>query len=171
MEMTGELMEDTKVSQWLIDLGCGRLQEWAQSNEPEEKLIYAKGYWEQIMFVRDRICINLLKKSTVEVISTHRSKSVCLPVYKISWNGFTFIMRYNFYDWKISVEAPYQLKGKIDFLNLFDENKDISSCYCEGFPTECVFPCFSKNDENFTIELYDDYKVFTFFWILSQTFK
>jgi hypothetical protein len=158
------------VSSILIERGCGKLQEWALSNIPADNLIYKKGYWEQIMFVRDRISY-LLPKSTIEVISTHTSKSVLLPVYKILWNGFTFIMRDNFHDWKISIESPYSLKGKIDFLNLFDKNKDINAVYCEGFPRELVFPPFSKNDENFTIELYDDYGVYTLFWIISQAFK
>lgn len=86
---------------------------WIRVNEPDENLIYAKGLGDQVCFVRDRLC--QLLRSTYEewrdnpplVISTHYSKSVKLPVFQINLEkyGIEMVLRYNFYDWKISVKS------------------------------------------------------------------
>ena len=31
------------------------LQAWANEHEPSEEMLYKKGYWTQILFVRDKI--------------------------------------------------------------------------------------------------------------------
>jgi len=153
------------------------LQEWANTNKPSETLIYKDGYWEQIIFVRDKVAGILAKDyeeykiitQNIKVISTHYSKSVNLPVFQVELpDGTLFIMRYNFYDWKVSVVTQYDLKD-VDFLGLFKPNKTINSVYCEGFPNKYVFKSFSENNRLFTIELGPEYHyLFMFFWIFSH---
>ena len=153
-----------------------KLQEWANENIPDEDLIYKDGYWNQIKFVRDEVPRTLaidyedLKKIEINVISTHTSKSVKLPVYEILWRGCRFTLRYNFYDWKISVESPVEL-FPINFFGLFAIGKNIHSVYCEGFPKERVFGSFLENRKKFTIAIDGRYYyIFSFFWILQGFF-
>lgn len=150
------------------------LQEWANSHEPNENLIYKNGYWEQIIFVRDTISplfVNSYKEyeqSKKEVVSTHTSKSVLLPVYKITFPiGLTLIMRYNFYDWKVSVDSPKEID--VDFHNLFNPNEKIQSCYFEGATDEIIYDSYSNNKKKFTVELNSGfYNIYTFMWLCSK---
>lgn len=152
------------------------LQEWALAHEPSETLIYKRGYWEQIVFVRDWIPEVLAKTyeeyeaimSNMKAISTHTSKSVLLPVFRVELaDGTVFTMRYNFYDWKMSVDSPRDVDA--DFMGLFNPDATFSSCYCEGFPEECVYGSYAKNKRRFTIELAPgEHRIFAFFWIFSH---
>ncbi len=152
------------------------LQEWAMAHEPMEDLIYKRGYWDQIMFVRDDITGVLAKtfeeyqviESAMQAISAHTSKSVRLPVFKVELpDGTNFVMRYNFHDWKVSVNSPRDVEA--DFMGLFDSNERTSEVYCEGFPKECVYGPYSENKRQFTIELPPGYNhLFTFFWIFAH---
>jgi len=88
------------------------LQDWAKNNEPNDKLRFKNGFWPRVIFVRDIISYILFKdhEHQVTVISTHTSKSVRLPVYQIQLpNGLIFTMRYNFHNWKISVDSPKEI--------------------------------------------------------------
>lgn len=153
------------------------LQEWVNSHEPRKELFYSGGYWGQIFFVRDRIrqiFVDMQGKSTSivcdcdnVVIGTHTSKSVLLPVFRVTLlDGSVFVMRNNFYDWKVSVEAPEDVEA--DFSGLFDPNDHISSSYCDGFPDELVYGPYAKDKRRFTIELPNEYYVFAFFWIYAR---
>lgn len=152
------------------------LQEWANDNQPAENLIYKDGYWNQIIFVRDAITGVLAKsyteyqeiQSKLQVISEHTSKSVRLPVFRIELpDGTAFIMRYNFHNWKVSVNSPKDVEA--DFMDLFDPEARIHDVYCEGFPKNMVYGPYSKNKRQFTLELAPgEHRVFTFFWILAH---
>ncbi len=118
---------------------------WMRVNNPDEKLIYAKGLGNQVHFVCDVLC-SLLRSTYEEwrdnppwVISTHYSKSVKLPVYQIDLEkyGIEMVLRYNFYDWKISVKSDMPLD--FDFMGLFNPTEEISYLYCEGFPMDKVY--------------------------------
>ncbi len=146
---------------------------WIRVNKPDERLIYGSGLGEQVCFVRDVIC-ELLSSSYKEwediepvVISTHRSKSVELPVFLIELKkyGFEMVLRYNFYDWKISVKSDKPLN--FDYMGLFDPTLRIPSIYCEGFPESKVYGCYNENHSEFTIELNDKYQVYTFMFLLK----
>ena len=151
------------------------LQQWTDVNKPAENLIYAKGYGEQIVFIRDRITSLLAKNyeeyetiaKNIKVISTHTSKSVLLPVYQIELpDGTLFIMRYNFHNWKVSVISEKEVNA--DFMDLFDPNEKIHSVYCEGFSEKYVFGPYAKNKRSFTVELSSGYNhLFTFFWVFA----
>lgn len=151
------------------------LQEWANNHEPSENLIFKDGYWEQIRFVRDTIPYVLTKtykkgriiQENIRVISSHVSKSVELPVYQIRLNdGTSFTLRYNFHDWKVSVDSPTPVET--DFMGLFNPDEQIGDVYCEGFPVETVFSSYNRNKNRFTVEIPDEYHLFTFFWIYAD---
>lgn len=150
------------------------LLSWCRVNQPSDEMIYKKVYWTQIMFIRDTIN-NIFYKSYKEyennpvmVINTHTSKSIKLPVYEINIkkHNLKMILRHNFYDWKVSVISNKDIS--IDFMNLFNENDVINSVYCEGFKKEQVFDSFKNNKKEFTFEIDDNFKLFTFMYILNN---
>jgi len=156
------------------------LLEWAKANSPREDLIYKDGYKRQITFVIETIPVIFYTKikedytemqNRIKVISTHTSKSVTLPVFKVSLkDGTSFIMRYNFHNWKISVSSFSPVKT--DFLGLFDPKKRVSHTFCEEFPKDRVYPSYAENNKQFTIELPRGYyHIFTFFWVFADYLK
>ena len=147
---------------------------WIRVNEPDKKLIYAKGLGNQVCFVRDVLCEMLMPtyedfiNNQPMVISTHYSKSVKLPVYQINMEkyGIEMVLRYNFYDWKISVKSDKPLN--FDYMGLFDPNEEISDLYCEGFPKNKVYGSYEQNHSQFTIEIGSRYNLYTFVFLLKN---
>ena len=147
---------------------------WIRVNEPDENLIYAKGLGDQVCFVRDILC--QLLRSTYEewrdnpplVISTHYSKSVKLPVFQINLEkyGIEMVLRYNFYDWKISVKSDKPLD--FDYMGLFNPKEEIASVYCEGFPKDKVYGSYEQSHSQFTIEIGSHYDLYTFIFLLKN---
>ena len=112
------------------------LQKWANENEPKDEMIYKKGYWNQITFVRDEIprifCANYEEykriKNDIHVISDHTSKSIRLPVFQVMLPSHIYlILRYNFHNWKVSVNSPIDIKD--NFTRLFNPDEQIDSIY------------------------------------------
>ena len=147
---------------------------WIRVNEPNESLIYASGLGEQVCFVRDRLCGLLFpdyekwENNPPLVISTHRSKSVKLPVFKINLEeyGIEMILRYNFYDWKVSINSDKPLE--FDFMEVFNPKDVYSSCICEGFPKDKVYGSYEQNHSQFTIEIDSNYDLYTFVFLLKN---
>jgi hypothetical protein len=147
---------------------------WMRIYEPEDEMCYKQGYWDQAVFIRDTICGILYdtyeeyKGNPCMVISTHMSKSIILPVYQINLDkyGVKLILRYNFYDWKVSVISKRDIN--CDFSLLFNEKENINSIYCEGFKEELVFGMFKDNKKEFTIEIGSKYNLYTFMFLLKR---
>jgi hypothetical protein len=140
-------------------------------------MLWKQGYWDQITFVRDKInqlfytTYEKFKNNPVIVINTHMSKSIVLPVYEINLEhyGLKMIIRNNFYNWKISVISNKHIET--DFMNLFQEDEIINPIYCEGFKEEQVFGSYKDNNRQFTIEIRDEYQLYTFMYLLNNYFK
>ncbi len=150
------------------------LLSWLRNDEVDDKMIYKNAAERQEVFMRDSVC-NYLLHVPAFVISTHRSKSITLPVYGFTMrNGVKIICRDNFYDWKVSVQLPYRPKeGVIIPKDLVSDGygKDIADCYFEGFKEEWVFPAFNPDDNeqlNFSIEVNNDYRLYTLLYHLSN---
>ena len=151
------------------------LTAWTRVNhpDPDRKFIYEKSFYTQINFIGEVICELLFPNyedymnNLPVVISTHYSKSICLPVYKLYVPKYhiTFILRDNFYDWKISVESETSLD--YEFMGLFKKDERINSCYCEGFPSGTVYGSFNDNNKKFTIELESNYELYMFMYMLN----
>lgn len=150
---------------------------WCRVNEPSDKMIYKSGYWDQITFIRQTIMEILsdsyeeYKNNPAMVISTHWSKSIKLPVCQINLPkyGVKMILRNNFYDWKVSVDSINEIK--CDFKGLFDEVQEINSIYCEGFKEDQVYMSYKNNKKQFTIEIGDNHKLYTFMWLIKDYLK
>jgi len=161
MESTTESTE-ISLTDWVRD----------ESNKPDDTLIYRTGLYSQIekvkefaglLWANERGCSDYLFKDyydRITVASTHMSKSVTLPVYRIVWKGITFIIRYNFYDWKVSIDSPFPLD--MDFEDTFNYDEKIPSVYCEGFSDDWVYGSYNENNKKFTIGIGGD-ELYVFF--------
>lgn len=151
---------------------------WIRVNSHSDNMIYKQGFSDQVCFVRDTINqlfynnsqsgYEELKTNPVLVINTHTSKSIKLPVYKINLKKYnlSMIIRNNFYNWKVSVISEKEIN--VDFMGLFKEDETINPIYCEGFKDDQVFQCFKDNKRQFTMEIYDRNRLFTFMYLLNN---
>lgn len=165
------------------DLMREMLTQWWRSNIPNDNLIYKDGLKEQCLFVRKLMQDLFLEPETNYsskewdeqskilndfepiVVGTHRSKSVKLPVMEICLPnlGFNIVLRYNFYDWCISVESEQEVD--CDFMGLVTDQKG----YFEGFPNDRIYERYSDdNKKRFNVVLNNDYEVYTFVFLLRN---
>lgn len=160
-----------------------KLSEWWPNNNPSEELMWRSGYEHQCHYVGRVIAylfasdcyshgsrLGDIDRDAIDnaswVISTHTSKSVTLPVFKLvhPTRGLELIMRYNFFDWKVSVISDTPVQD--NFFGLFDPTLKINAVYCEGFDQAWVFGSYTENPKQFTIELGGDHMLYTFIWLL-----
>ncbi len=143
---------------------------------PSEEMTYNRVAIDQMCFIRDDVLMTLTDnydlsvKYPVRIISTHRSKSIDLPVYLIDLKelyGITLIFRGNFYDWKISIDSEDEIV--CDFDGLISKSSQIDDIYCEGFKKQWVYDSYDDNKKKFTLELnYNSYSVFVFMFLLGR---
>lgn len=145
--------------------------------EADRGHVYAYGYdsvFHQLLFVRDNLaylwglgCDEA--DLSVAVVSTHESKSIELPVYRLEVpNVGVFYFRNNFYDWKVSCELEVPVPSDT-WGDLFDpqESRSILEVYCEGFDPRWVHGPFAKDQQTFTVELpSSNHHLFAFMWVL-----
>jgi hypothetical protein len=148
-------------------------QTWINENRPAENMHFSNAFTHQVVFLRDTIpkiffstYEDYIDPANKIVVGSHTSKSISLPVLKYILPECEIILRNNFYNWKVSVIAKHPVK--INFMNLFDPTENISSVYCEGFNEEDVFGSFNENKCAFTIDLADDYTLYTFLYLLQN---
>lgn len=149
-----------------------KLQAWFQENLANDKMLYKGAAEKQIMFVRDEFR-RLFKDDLIETsaVGTHISKSIILPVYQVVLKGGVVLtMRDNFHNWKVTVQSPVPLEFPS---SLFSDgvDKDISSSYCEGFTDDQVLPSYSKDRQNFTVEIYDQQRLFVLMFLLREQLR
>ena len=150
-------------------------QKWWSRNTVKETMSYKVAADRQILFFRDDVSY-MLKAKEICVVSTHTSKSIKLPVYKITLkDGIMLIIRDNFHDIKVSVISPYLINEPL-FEKLNSSKENIDECYCEGFKEEWIFPIYKAMSDTtiksnmckFTIELHNKYDFYTFAWLLNN---
>lgn len=164
------------------------LQAWFSVNIPEDKMLYKHQATKQIVFIRDTIqhlffykeypqfrpidvfhddCKKAKDEFIPMVISTHRSKSIELPVVEINLKsvGVKIVLRDNFYDWNVSIESENDIE--CDFMDTFKDEK-YHMCYCQGFPKDRIYGMYKDDHKKFTCYIDNDYTLFTFMWILRD---
>jgi hypothetical protein len=145
------------------------LQTWIKDDLPKDDMLWKGSCEQQLLFVRD-VLTNVLfstyeesDKYPIMVISTHRSKSIVLPVYQVTLpNGLVATMRDNFHDWKVSISSPQELR--LNPNRLFKPQAAISHCYFEGFPDDLIYGSYDSNHKQFSVELFSKYTLYCFFW-------
>jgi hypothetical protein len=148
------------------------LQEWANANKPIAEIFWYQGYWDQIVFVRDRVARILSSTyeefvKLVDVDGDHTSKGIKLPVYFINLKeyGIRIWMRNNFHNWNVSVISDRPLT--CNFLNSFSDKNDYDYCFCEGMEDK-KFSRYMHNKRQFTVCVGDNYDMYVFFRALAK---
>lgn len=171
---------------YIADIVCP-ITMWARENNIDDKDAASN----QICFVRDNLSSCLADSYEeyigitfkTDIIGEHVSKSIKLPVYELKYRNCTFIMRNNFYNWKISVilSSSIPLLLYDDFNRLFDPSLKHSVIHCEGFAPRDVYQSFNEYktemlkgelfpSRKFTIEIYDNMKLYAFFYVLKTQY-
>lgn len=143
-----------------------------------EKMLYREPGIEQMLFVRDYL-VSLVGaglshnawQEITTVISTHRSKSIDLPVYQLSRPdlGLTIFLRNNFYNWKMSVISArplvFNLAGLCHTTSPIEPDytgDPLHPIYFEGFPTVLVFGYYDESDRcKFSAEIDGNHKMWS----------
>ena len=153
------------------------LAKWRKEYSPRESLIYREEGISQVYFVDDvirdlfRAESKRYEKCFIDVISTHCSKSVTLPVYRILYEKkgkkLELTMRDNFYDWNVSVDSDFSLEGLFSKeLGLFD-TESTSGCYYQGFPSDKIHGCYMANANHFTACIDSKYDLYAFLYFIK----
>lgn len=156
------------------------LQTWLNDNEPDEKLFWKQGQIDQCIFVRDYIHPLLQpeykeqRRFPVRVVGTHKSKSVLLPVFSIAGPSVEVRLRYNFFNWVVSVSSGKTIQD--NFFDLFDRNDEVQHIYAEGFEEKWVFGPYAKArpastywSHEFSLFLPHRYPLWTFTYLMRQS--
>ena len=154
-----------------------KLQKWISAQVVDDKMRWKGPFGEQMAFIRDQIVplmgaglIYYEKQEIADVISTHTSKSIVLPVVEVTRKdlGLRFTMRENFYNWKLSVLSEKPIEA--DFTGLFHTtppiDKDytgdpLAGVYFEGFPKDRIFRYYSEDKRKFSAEIWGDQPMWT----------
>ena len=147
------------------------LHQWAVAHEPGEEMIYKNGYWDQIMFIRDRLSALFFgsykewEAHPVRVVGEHTSKSIRLPVFSIMIPGKLEVrLRANFHDYVVSVDSAAPVPD--NFYDLFERSERQPLHSCEGFEPEWVFGPYANNNEQFSLRLGNEFQLYTFCYLL-----
>jgi hypothetical protein len=143
------------------------LQEWISAQTIADEMLWKGAFGHQMMFLRDELLPLIARglpyekasKEVAFVISTHRSKSIVLPVvsYERPDVGLRLVVRQNFYNWKLSVISEQPLRNNLTEAVLprlchtsppIDESytgNELANCYFEGFPDDLIFGYFDQS--------------------------
>ena len=169
-----------------LDFDGEAILAWCRGdNWPAETMIYAGAVKRQVMFMRDTLPSAFAadgeeyrrhsfatEDAGTVVASTHRSKSCTLPVYGIDVRslGLRAVVRDNFHNWKVSVEAPCPVDLAL-FKSRVNLSERIAPCYCEGFREEWVLGAHAENPRAFTVEMGSEHDVYALFLSMAAQLR
>ena len=136
-----------------------KIQNWFNSHEPSEKMVYHRPWWDCNTFVRDNI-VELFDSKYAEVVGTHYSKSIECPVIKTYYKGVEVLWQYNFHNWQIMVKSDKDLVlTDLDYIGA-----DADYFFYQGIPVNYQFKPYSEsNKKEFAISTVSSkYCVFAF---------
>ena len=162
------------------------LQEWMSAHPVRDEMFWQEPAGQQMMFVRDRIAglvgyglEHEQRKLVPTVISTHRSKSIELPVYELCRpdRNLRIILRENFFNWKMSVINDYPVV--VDFDGLFHTTpptdpdytgNELHPVYFEGFPEDLIFGYYESSDKcRFSAAISGDHALWTSIFLIMRS--
>lgn len=146
------------------------LQDWINANKPADELIFGRAGIDQAIFIRDNLARCIAQtfeqfQNCATVIGTHTSKSVRLPVVKLSRPGLDVVIRDNFHNVAISVRREFVSDHEGSYVeSLITDGfaTVVNSVYCEGFPEEWLFSCYSEDKRRFTCHVGSKLEAYAF---------
>lgn len=161
------------------------LPQWIEGNPVRDEMLWKGAAGHQIRFVRDSLLPVFgaglayeQAKDAISVISTHRSKSIELPVYQLERpdRDLRVVLRNNFYNWKMSVLSDTPVQA--DFDGLFHTTPpvepdytgdELHPVYFEGFPRDLIFPYYSQTDgRQWSAEIQTDEALWTSMFLMMR---
>lgn len=143
------------------------MQDFIDNNAPAEEMLFKDAWLDQVVFLRNMAKCYLAADS-VEVVGSHMTKSVCLPVVQIKRCGLTVTMRGNFYNWAFSVESRYEA----DVGDLVAERSSVVSAdLCEGFPEDLIFGPIGRDAKKFTCHVWEPLPPDIFLWCVGLPYR
>lgn len=161
------------------------LQKWINEQIVGDEMLWKGAFGAQVGFMRDTL-VPLVAwgmhyedvASVPEIVGTHRSKSINLPVLAMNRPdlGLRLIVRENFYNWKLSVISEKPIEA--DFTGLFHTTPPVepdytgnplADCYFEGFPKNLIFGYYSANKRKFSAEIHGDFKLHTTIFLILRS--
>jgi len=142
------------------------LDVWRVVNKPKDSMKFNDAFYNHLWFI-DELKYMLSQGCMLmkaNVVSTHMSKSITLPVIMFEKCQVKIYMRYNFHDWTVSVDSPYDL----DISDMLASSCHVENIYCQGFKDEWKFGNYDSSRSKFTLSLPSDYYMFTFIYLLNQ---
>lgn len=122
------------------------LTEWSQSNSISDTMIYKNAATGQVAMFQE---FAKLLDGVAYVISTHRSKSITLPVVEVETAFGTVRARDNFHDIKVTIDALKPCDDDL-FSLLAGSDSYLHPVYFEGFKSEWIFPPFIPGATKFS---------------------
>jgi hypothetical protein len=162
-----------------------KIQDWFMKHQPEDEMVYKNAMIDQVKFFRDEIQPLLgrgldatRRAELMEVVGTHTSKSIVLPVYHVDRPDLLLKvwLRDNFYNTKLSVVCGKELVGA-DFSGLFHvtpppdpeyTGNELSPCYFEGFRSEWIFGYYCENKQAWSAEIGSQQELYTVLFLLMR---
>lgn len=137
---------------------------WISMNTPAYNMSYAVAANNQFKFVYDDLWALRNDPDKVDVIGTHLSKSIDLPIYQFELFDKVITMRNDFYVWMISIKSPTDVHG-LDMLRLFDPKNEVNPTHCEGME-DLVYGSYESDKREFTLRLENNNEVYCFLRLL-----
>ena len=151
---------------------------WVKTNPVKDSMIFKESYKKQIDFVKHDLSIffRYQGEDHIHVISDHTSKSIKLPVYLCDAIEIKFVLRNNFYNWKLSVISPEPLNINFDGLFMTDPPIDkeytgdpLHPVYFEGFPEDLIFGYYQGSDKKrWSAEIQNNYLLWTTIFLVMR---
>jgi hypothetical protein len=141
------------------------LREWCRNNPIDEDMLWCKAAQAQLFFFAT---LEELCGCEAEVINTHTTKSISLPVVELTVGDVKILIRGNFYNYRMSVESPRRVDFDFAGLCTTDSVAAINAVYCEGFPQDRVYTCYDKDQTKFTLGFRIEHEVWCFIWLLKK---
>lgn len=155
---------------------------WVRLNMCSEEMYYKKAFSNQICFIRDDIGnmffedssmdeygkFSELRQRSIKVDSTHYSKSIEMPVYRIYADGkddLVITISDNFHGYQVSVESK-NFDIDISFTKLFDAESVPRFMY--GFNDNRIFESYNKSKRNFSFGIGNHYHLYMIMHQISE---
>ncbi len=158
------------------------LSMWMKEQVVDGDMDWKEPFAQQIVFVRDHLTPLVGTGLPFEqigavanVVSTHESKSIKLPVYDLrrADMGLRLVLRGNFHDWSLSVLSETPITA--DFSGLFHTrpyvtgHQELSKHYFEGFPEKLIFGYYEPGDKRrWSAKLREEYQVYTTAFLIMR---
>lgn len=161
-----------------------KLQHWLMTHQPLDNMLYKEGWWEYLVFIRDKIISDMfycpmvcdlkidfeeqkkMMSEQYDIVGTHWSKSIEHPVILMRYKGAEIVFRYNFYDFEITVISDKDIEMPN---NLFDKKN--KTFYYQGFPEKYqIKTSYAESKKRFSVNIsYPNlYNFYTFMFLLKN---